>query len=77
MKKIGLFIGVTPHMGGAFQYSQALLKAFDSLDNNIYLKTVVYTDPIWEKYLKNVKAEKVYIKNYRYTYFGGILINCN
>lgn len=74
MQKIGLFLDVSPCMGGAFQYSQSLLKAFIALDSKIYTKSIVYTDKVWEEYLNHIDANKIFIKNCKYTYFWGILI---
>ncbi|MDD5728347.1 MAG: glycosyltransferase, partial [Victivallales bacterium] len=75
MKKIGLFLGITPHMGGAFQYSQTLLKATSELPRNEFAVIVYYTDKVWEKHLP-ADIERRYIKPrlLKYSYFCGIAV---
>ncbi|HJO93749.1 MAG TPA: glycosyltransferase family 1 protein [Victivallales bacterium] len=73
MQKVGLFLGVTPHIGGAFQYSQSLLKAYLALPEDKYYKVIVYTDKIWENYLP-VDVEKIFVRCTKWTYLLGVLL---
>lgn len=72
-KKIGLFLGVSPQMGGAYQYSLTLLKAVLSLPENQYIITVAYTDQIWEKFIPK-KVNRIFILKTKWIYFWGIII---
>jgi hypothetical protein len=47
MKKIGLFLATTPHMGGMFQYGQTLLTALAALPKNIYETTTICGSDEW------------------------------
>lgn len=51
MLNVALLIDNHPNEGGIVQYNQAILEAFDSLDNSRYNKTVFYTNNFWKNYL--------------------------
>ena len=49
MHRIGLFLASEPFDGGAYQYSQAVLKALADQDKRAAEITVFYTNQCWEK----------------------------
>jgi glycosyltransferase involved in cell wall biosynthesis len=49
MKKIGLFLATTPHMGGLFQYGQTILTALAALPKDAYETTVICSSDNWSK----------------------------
>ena len=75
MRKIGLFLGVTPHMGGAFQYSQTMLKAVTDLPKDKFDIIIYYTDDIWSKYIPPSIEKRLVNKHLvKYSYFLGATI---
>ena len=52
-KKIGLFLGVTPSMGGVFHYSRGLLEAFLDLSVDDYEKVIACAGSEWDERLKD------------------------
>ena len=53
MRKIGLYLGVEPTSGGAFQYHQSVLEAVAAIQGSKYSVVVVYSTEVWEAYIKS------------------------
>lgn len=49
MIKIGLFLGVAPESGGAFQYAESVLQALTVLDRNTLTLVLAVAHPAWEQ----------------------------
>lgn len=58
MTRLGLFLGVAPHVGGMFQYAQSLLAALGALPEDRFRVNVAYTDSLWDKYLARYRFER-------------------
>ena len=63
-KKIGLYLGVKPHSGGMFQYSQSILEALSEL-NDLYDVVIVYDkrDKNWRPILSRFKLSGITLDN--------------
>jgi glycosyltransferase involved in cell wall biosynthesis len=55
MKRIALIVDDYPSNGGIAQYNQALVEAFDNLPDELFQKTILYTNEFWEEYLTPYK----------------------
>lgn len=53
MKKVGLYLGAEPGVGGTFQYSQNMLDAVAALPKNEFETIVAYSSTRWQRYLKD------------------------
>ena len=73
-KKVGIFIGITPSMGGKFQYSQCLLGAAQALPQDEYDVLVAYSDPVWEPMLRDMGLPCFRVKFPRLTFALGTLL---
>jgi glycosyltransferase involved in cell wall biosynthesis len=59
MRRVGLFLASQPHDGGAFQYSQSVLRALaDGHDAGIET-TVVYTNAAWREYVEPLAVTRI------------------
>lgn len=65
MKRIGLFLDIHPHGGGAYQYTLSILEAVSSLRRDMYDVNVVYTNAGWEEKLDSTQLKSFYFKKYR------------
>ncbi|MCM0083496.1 glycosyltransferase family 4 protein [Geomonas sp. Red32] len=52
MKRVGIFLGIEPTWGGAFQYNQTVLDALAQLPADRYQVIAGVSHPSWEPYLK-------------------------
>ncbi len=75
-KKIGLYIGVTPSWGGAYQYSLMLIDALAALPDNYFETVIVYTDKSLQKHLQKLSLRTVHITESFITLFMGIFLTC-
>jgi len=55
-KKVGVFLGATPFMGGKYQYSLSLIDALEALPASDYETVIAYGDSVWEEELAEVGA---------------------
>ncbi len=62
MKKIGLFLEVEPHGGGAFQYCQSVLSSVSNLPKDKFTVVIGCTSDEWLKHLKNDDRKIFFIK---------------
>lgn len=61
MKKIGLYLGAEPSLGGTFQYCQTVLDAVESLARKQLFEVVAaYSSRLWEPYLAEYSIKSVY-----------------
>lgn len=73
MKKIGVYLEGDPYSGGVFQYAQAILSAVDTLDKNVFEIYILYSNKIWESYIKVYDFKKIDISYNRYkNIIGGL-----
>ncbi len=63
MKRIGLYLGVSPHSGGVFQYSASVFSALKLLDGSDIQLTVVISHSAWIERVNNSKptGEIIYV----------------
>lgn len=59
MKRIGLFLGSSSG-GGELQYCLTFLEAVSSLHVARYYPVIVYSDPIWQKHIKDLSNLEVH-----------------
>ena len=69
MKRIGVYLSIEPHSGGAFQYCQAIIEAMAHLPKDKYEVYALYAKPLWLKYLERYEFEKKPINISRFNYF--------
>ena len=74
MKRIGLFLGTTPSMGGAFQYSQLLLEAVVSLPAEEFEIVVAFTDSVWHRKLMYSKVKLLRIAYPKWSFGLGAIV---
>lgn len=74
MKRIGLFLGTTPSMGGAFQYSQLLLEAVVSLPAEEFEIIVAFTDSVWHRKLMYSKVKLLRIAYPKWSFGLGAIV---
>ena len=73
LRRIGLFLGVTPRMGGVFPYSRCLLDAVAALPRERYAAVAAYTDPAWEEPVAAAGLDALRIRWPRWTFGLGTL----
>ena len=76
-RRVGLFLGVTPHMGGVFQYSQALLRAVEALPRERFDPVVCYTDPVWAEPLGGTGLSAFRAPAARWSLGLGVALTCS
>ncbi len=74
MKIIGVYLGMEPYGGGAFQYNQSILSALQSLSNEEYQVVAFYVNDIWKEYLSEFPflTKKVYTHRQLFDVFGAL-----
>jgi len=60
-KKIGIFLGVDPHEGGAYQYALNILDAGEHLSSQGYEIVVIYTNSSWKKIIERKPFKSSYV----------------
>lgn len=75
MKKIGVYLGMEPYGGGAFQYDQSVLSALKSLPEEEYKVVAFYEKDLWKEYLSAFPflTKKVYTRRQLFDVFGALL----
>lgn len=75
MKKIGVYLGMEPYRGGAFQYNQSILSALQSLPSEEYQIVAFYEKDLWKDYLSELHflTKKVYTRRQLFDVFGALL----
>ncbi|QWV95079.1 glycosyltransferase family 4 protein [Geomonas oryzisoli] len=63
MRRIGLFLDVEPHLGGTFQYNQAVLHALAALPSAHFQVVVGYTSELWREYLGELPVESFRVRS--------------
>lgn len=65
MKRVGLYLGVSPHSGGAYQYALAMLSALKQLEGNSIELVVAVANKDWISILnqQNSSGTVIYIDN--------------
>ncbi len=75
MKKIGVFLGMEPYGGGAFQYGQSILEALNSLPAEEYQVVAFYEKKLWKEYLAAFPfyTKRVYTRKQLFDVIGSLL----
>ena len=63
-RRIGVYLTVFPHIGGSFQYAQAIIDSLCSFPNEFEI-FVFYTNNNWEKILKKYKLNAVSLQKFQ------------
>ena len=74
--KIGLFLGVTPPMGGVFQYSQCLLRSVAALSATDFTKVIAFTDDVWGPAISRLNLHGFRVPSVRWSLMLGALVTC-
>lgn len=70
IKRVGIYLGVSPSDGGMFQYAQSLLEAAISASDSRMDVVVVYANIGWVPILENLGTEGQQLRNFR----SGVII---
>ena len=75
MKKIGVYLGMEPYGGGAFQYDQSILSALKSLPEEEYKVVAFYEKDLWKEYLSAFPflTKKVYTRRQLFDVPGALI----
>lgn len=65
IKRVGIYLGVSPSDGGMFQYAQSLLEAAISASDSRMDVVVVYANIGWVPTLENLGTEGQQLRNFR------------
>lgn len=75
MRKIGVYLGMEPYGGGAFQYDQSILSALKSLPEEEYKVVAFYEKDLWKEYLSAFPffTKKVYTRRQLFDVPGALI----
>ena len=76
MRKIGVYLGMEPYGGGAFQYDQSILSALQSLLSEEYQIVAFYEKDLWKDYLSafHFLTKKVYTRRQLFDVPGALFL---
>lgn len=74
-KKIGVYLGAKPFIGGSFQYNQSILDALKNLPIEKYSVYAFFQDDLWDDYLLKYQfvKKKVFTPRQLFDVFGAML----
>ncbi|WP_027405952.1 glycosyltransferase family 1 protein [Anaerovibrio sp. RM50] len=75
-RRIGVYLGVEPYVGGSFQYDQSIICALDALPRELFEIVVFYKNDLWKEYLStfSFRMIKTYDRRQLWDIWGTIIL---